>query len=50
MLSGLGNFVVHCSSVFANNVPKKLSNIRIRRYSQRNDLTMSIGKSGDVMC
>ena len=34
LLSGVGNFVVHCSSVFANNVPKIQSNIRIRRYLQ----------------
>ena len=27
--------MVHCSSVFANNVPKKQSNIRIRRNSQK---------------
>ena len=39
ILSDLGNFVLDCpiestgsSSLFANNVPKKHSNIKIRRY------------------
>ena len=38
--------------MFANNVPKKQSNIRIiiRRYYKRNDLAISFEKSGDVMC
>ena len=49
MISGLGNFLVHCSSVFANSVPKKQTNIRIRIY-KRNDLAISNDKSGDVMC
>ena len=40
--------MVHCSSVFANNIPKKQSNIRIRIY-KRNDLAISNDKSGDVM-
>ena len=31
MLSGLGNFVVHCSSVFANNIQKKQSNIKDKK-------------------
>ena len=41
MLSGLRNFVLDCpiystskSSVFANNVPKKQSNIRIRSITK----------------
>ena len=57
MLSGLGNFVVDCpiystsrNSVFANNVPKKQSNIRIRKYYKRNDLATLFVKSGDAMC
>ena len=36
--------------MFANNIPKKQSNIRIRRYYKRNDLAISFDKSGDVMC
>ena len=57
MLFGLGNFGVDCpilstssSSVFTNNVPKKQSNTRIRKYYKRNDLAISFDKSGDVMC
>ena len=38
------------SSVFANIVPKKQSNIRIlRKYCKRNHLAISFEKSGDVM-
>ena len=36
--------------MFANNVQKKKSNIRIRRYNKRNDLAISFDKSGDVRC
>ena len=36
--------------MFANNVPKKQSNIRIRTYYKRNDLAISFVKSGDAMC
>ena len=36
--------------MFANNVPKKQSNSRIRRYYKRNDLAISFDKSVDVMC
>ena len=36
--------------MFANNVPKEQSNIRVRRYYKRNDLAISFDKSNDVMC
>ena len=36
--------------MFDNNVPKKQSHIRMRRYHKRNDLAISFDKSGDVMC